>query len=740
MTVGGGFKAIWYSLKAANAVGFREMFRAMSSKNTCKTCGFGMGGQKGAMTNEMGKFPEVCKKSFQAQITDIQAPIPEKLFQEKSIEDFKQTPARSLERSGRLNTPLYKAEGDSHYSTISWEQAIERIVNQFKVTAPERSFFYSSGRSSNEAAFLLQLFARIYGSNNINSSSYYCHQASGVGIGSTIGTGTATILLEDLEKADLIFVIGANPASNHPRFVRQLLDCRRRGGHVVVINPAKEKGLVKFAIPSDIRSMSAGGSPVASEYIQLHIGGDIALLKGIAKAVIEAGKHDLQFMEEHTHGKQDYLADIQETPWETIVSHSGISKQRIQYIAEVYGNSRHVIFSWSMGITHHEHGVDNVESIVNLALLRGMVGKRFAGLLPLRGHSNIQGIGSVGVTPVLKEKIFGNIEKSLGVQLPTTPGMDTMSCMKASYDGKIDLAFLLGGNLYNANPDTQFAEKALNAIPLKVLLNTTLNQGHFYGVEKEVLILPVAARDEEQQKTTQESMFNFVRMSDGGIVRLDKVRSEVEIISDIAQKVLVDYAIEFGRLKQHQNLRKFIAQTVPGFEKMSKMDETGEEFQISNRTFHQASFATPDHKANFRICPIPSLKGRKGEYRMMTVRSEGQFNSIIYEEEDIYREQTSRWVVLMNKDDIQNKGLRENDLVTLESAVGKMEKIMVREFDIPRGNIMTYYPESNVLVPTTTDPRSLTPGYKLVWVKISHSNNCNGQMVADSINNKIAQQ
>ena len=649
MKVGGGFKAIRYSLKASNTVGFWKMLRAILSKNTCKTCALGMGGQKGWMTDEMRKFPEICKKSFQANITDIQPPIPDKLFKNKSIEDFKKTSARLLERSGRLNTPLYKAEGDSHYSTISWNLAIEKIVTKFKATAPERSFFYSSGRSSNEAGFLLQLFARIYGSNNISNTSYYCHQASGVGISSTIGTGTATIQLDDLEKADLIFVIGANPASNHPRFIRQLLNCRRRGGNVVVINPAKEKGLVKFAVPSDIRSMIAGGSPVASEYIQIQIGGDIALLKGIAKAVIEAGNHNLQFMDDHTNGSEDYLADIQDTPWETIVLNSGISKDRIHQIADIYGNSKNVIFSWALGITHHKHGVENVESIVNLALLRGMIGRRFAGLLPLRGHSNVQGMGTVGVTPVLKDKVLNNIEKILGVKLPTGPGMDTMSCMKASFDGKIDLAFNLGGNLYNSNPDAKFAEEALNAIPFKVFLNTTLNQGHFFGVEKEILILPVAARDEEQQKTTQESMFNFVRMSDGGIVRLDNVRSEVEIISEIAQKILGNDSVDFGRLKHHESLRQLIAKTVPGYEKMSKIDETGEEFQIPNRTFHAPYFVTPDHKANFRLCPIPLLKGEKGEFRMMTVRSEGQFNTVIYEDEDIYRGQKSRNVVLMNK-------------------------------------------------------------------------------------------
>ena len=239
------------------------------------------------------------------------------------------------------------------------------------------------------------------------------------------------------------------------------------------------------------------------------------------------------------------------------------------------------------------------------------------------------------------------------------PEWITMSCMKASYNGKIDLAFLMGGNLFSANPDTKFAEEALNNISFKVYVNTTLNQSHFNGIDDEVFILPVAARDEEYQKTTQESMFNFVRMSNGGITRHDNVHSEVDIISDIAQKVLGNSPIDFEKLKQHKNLRKLIAQLIPGFEKMSSIDETGKEFQISNRTYHQPKFTTPDHKANLRVCSIPSFKGKEGEFRMMTVRSEGQFNTVVYEEEDLYRGQTSRRIVLMNKDDIKNKGLIE---------------------------------------------------------------------------------
>ncbi|MFK5855555.1 MAG: FdhF/YdeP family oxidoreductase [Bacteroidota bacterium] len=718
MKAGGGLKAIKYSLNATRTVGISKMIQAISSKNTCKTCAYGQGGQKGGMTDEMGHKLEICKKGFQAQLTDIQSPIPSELFQKKSIEDFQNMSARLLEKSGRLNTPLYKDKGDSHYSVISWEHALEKIIERYKATKPERSFFYGSGRSSNEAGFLLQLFARIYGTNNITNSAYYCHQASGVGLTSVIGTGTATIILEDIEKADLIFVIGANPPSNHPRFVTQLSNCRKRGGHVIVINPAKEKGLVRFAVPSDIKSMATGGSSIASNYIQIKIGGDIALLKGIAKAVIEDGTHDSNFMNEYTNGKDEYLSDIQNTSWETIVSNSGITKSKIKHLAKIYGNSDNVIFSWALGITHHKHGAENVESIANLALLRGMIGKRFAGLLPLRGHSNVQGVGSIGVTPAIKEQLAKNIEEYFGIQLPTMPRMDTMSCMKASLNGEIDLAFLLGGNLFSSNPDSKFAEKALNAISFKIFLTTTLNHGHFSGVDNEVVILPVAARDEEPQKTTQESMFNFIRMSNGGINRLDNVRSEVNIISDIAQSVLGNSILDFEKLKQHSNLRKLIGHLVPGFKQMISIDETGEEFQVPNRTYHRPKFNTPDHKANFKICTIPLFEGNEGKFRMMTVRSEGQFNTVIYEEGDIYREQTSRRVVLMNKDDIKNKGLSENDLVTLESSIGKMENVKVREFDISSGNIMTYFPESNIIVPAITDPRTQTPAYKFVWVKV----------------------
>ncbi len=718
MITGGGFRAVRYSLQAAYSAGFVKTFKTLFSRNTCKTCAFGMGGQKGGMRDEAGNFPEVCKKGFQAQITDIQSPVPPNIFKLKSIEEFANTPGRLLERMGRLNTPLYKSAGATHYTPIAWDNALDKIASRFRNSSPEKSFFYSSGRSSNEAAFLLQIFARIYGSNNINNTSYYCHQASGVGISSALGTGTATVVLEDLDKVDLFYVIGCNPASNHPRFIRQLLNCRRRGGRVVVINPAKENGLVKFAVPSDFKSMLTGGSEIASEYIQLNIGGDIALLKGFAKSIIGKKKHNPEFMNNYTNGANEYIADIENTSWDEIVSASGIAREEIERIAEIYGNSRNTVFAWAVGITHHIFGSENVESIVNLALLRGMIGKPNAGLLPLRGHSNVQGIGSIGFTPALREKVLAKLEKHLSVELPNSAGMDTMSCMHAADKGEIEAAFLLGGNLYSSNPDTEFAVRALNKIPFKLYLTTTLNQGHFNGIDGEAVILPVITRDEEAQKTTQESMFNFVRLSDGGEQRIPNARSEVEIITEVAKRVLGNDVVDFDKFKSHEYLRKLISETVPGFEQMSKMDETNQEFQIEGRTYHEPKFSTPDGKANFRVCSIPALQGEEKELRMMSVRSEGQFNSIVYEEEDLYRGQKNRRVILMNKSDIRERNLRNNDLVTLESSTGIMEGVKVRVYDIKPGNVMMYYPESNVLISNDTDPRSKTPGYKLTWVKV----------------------
>jgi len=714
-----GFSSITAALKIASKVGFGNFYQSITSRNTCKTCALGMGGQKGGMTNELSSFPEICKKSIQAQLTDIQQAIPESLFQNNTIADFKQITPRKLERLGRLNTPLYKNKESDQYLPISWNKALKKIFTTLQQTDPEKTFFYSSGRSSNEAAFLLQLFVRVYGTNNINNCSYYCHQASGVGLSATIGSGTATVVLEDLRRSDMIWVIGANPSSNHPRLLTELLHCRRRGGKVIIVNPIKEPGLVRFNVPSDWKSMLLGDNKIATDFVQPNIGGDIALFKGIAKVLIESGNIDRAFIEDHTSGYHSYAQDIMETSWADITKSSAIDRAQISHLADLYLSAENVIFSWAMGITHHDHGVENVESIVNLALLRGMIGKENAGLLPLRGHSNVQGVGSMGVTPALKDIVLKKLEKQMGFIVPQTNGLDTMGCIKSAYKGEMDFAFLMGGNLYAATPDSEYSEQALNNVPFKVFLTTTLNQGHFFGIGKETIILPVAARDEEKQSTTQESMFNFVRMSDGGIVRLNNVRSEIDIIADIAVGTLGNDKIDFLPFKKHANIRDAIGQIIPGFENIKDIDRTKEEFQIGNRTFHNPEFATVDGNAIFKTIKIPPLKGKNRQFKMTSIRSEGQFNTIVYEEADTFRNINERWVVLMNESDIQKLGLGQGDTVNLHNETGKMEAVKIQSFDIAEGNVATFFPEGNKLISTVIDERSKTPSFKSTAITIT---------------------
>ncbi len=729
MKSGGGWAAIRYTLRMAHRVGWWQLWKAMRAKNACKTCALGMGGQAGGMRNEAGHWPEVCKKSLQAMVADMQKGLRPEFFQRYSIEALRTLTPRELEWCGRLTTPLYAGPEDTHYRVIGWDEALDRIAQQLRGQAPDQNFFYASGRSSNEAGFLLQLFARLYGTNYVHNCSFYCHQASGVGLGRSLGTGTATVTLEDVEKTDLFVLIGGNPASNHPRLMRTLMNIRRRGGHVIVINPVKEIGLVNFRVPSDVFSLFFG-SKIASLYVQPHIGGDIALLTGVAKVVLEKNAIDAHFIGEATEGFEAYRRHVLDADWETIERSSGVDRGTIEKMAAMYMRAPSAVFGWTMGITHHQHGVANVQTIINLALLRGMVGRPRAGLLPIRGHSNVQGIGSMGVTPTLKQAILDNLETYLHVKLPARPGLDTMACMKAAERGEVRSALCLGGNLFGSNPDAQFATRALAQLDLIAYLSTTLNTGHAWGRARHTLILPVRARDEEPQATTQESMFNFLRLSEGGPSRYEGPRSEVEIIASLAARVLGDKSpVDWKALTNHCHLRQLIGRVIPGYEKIAALDRTREEFHIAGRIFHTPRFATSSGKAQFAIHPIPPLMGSEHQLRLMTVRSEGQFNTVVYEEEDIYRGQERRNVILMNRADIQRLGLHVDQHVTVRSAVGALSGILVREYDIRAGNALMYYPEANVLVPTTTDPDSKTPAFKCVLVTVEPERvSSNGQV------------
>ncbi len=677
-----------------------------------------MGGQAGGMVDEAGRFPEVCKKSMQAMAADMQGRVEPRFFADYGFDALQRFSPRELEAMGRLVEPVYAGPGDTHYRAISWDDAIQRCVTILKRTAPDANFFYVSGRSSNEAGFLLQLFARLYGTNNVNNCSYYCHQASGVGLSGALGTGTATVVLEDLERCDILFLIGGNPSSNHPRLMRALMKLRRRGGEVVVINPLRETGLVNFSVPSDPRSLLFG-STIASEYVQPHIGGDIALLTGIAKRILEMGRGDTGFVENCTTSGGEFCEYVERISWDEIVERCGVEKAVIERVAEKYATAQRAIFAWTMGITHHLHGVDNVRAIVNLALLRGMVGRPGAGLLPIRGHSNVQGIGSMGVTPALRQAVFTRLEEHFGVNLPTSKGLDTLSCVDAMHDGRMRGGWCLGGNLFGASPDARRTREAFGKLDSMVYFSTTLNTGHAWGRAKETMVLPMRVRDEESQPTTQESMFSYVRLSEGGPSRHDGPRGEVETIASIARGVLGDDGpIDWRSLLEHRNVRKLIATVVPGYESIADIDDTRREFHVGGRTFHQPKFATADGRAKFHVVTLPHGDELNGRMRLMTIRSEGQFNTVVYEDEDIYRGQERRDVILMNSADIARLGLQMDQSVTVRSACGEMGRIRVREAPIRAGNAAMYYPEANVLVPAQADGESRTPAFKSVWVEV----------------------
>lgn len=726
--VGGGPKKVLYTLNTVRRIGLANSARALSAKNTCKACGLGMGGQRGGMTNELDEYPSVCNKSVQAQSTDIQPPIPAEVFAH-SIDELRELSSRELEHAGRLGNPVFKEAGASHFREIDWDEAMARATQRLQPLEPERAFFYASGRSSNEAGFLLQLLARCWGTNNVNNCSYYCHQATSVGLKSTIGTGTSTVELDDLEACDLIFVIGANPSSNHPRLIHKLLALRERGGEVIVINPAREPGLVRFAVPKSPKSMIAGGSDIASLYLQPNIGSDLAVFKGIAKALLELGAVDDAFIAAYCADWDAFREDVEATPWETLLSASGLQKVELEEVARRYSKSRSAVFAWGMGMTHHQHGCDNVEYIANLALMRGMVGKRYAGLLPLRGHSNVQGIGTIGVKPVLALEVLERLEDELGITLPTRPGLDTLAALEAAHAGDIDAALIMGGNLYAATPKSTWAAQALNRIPFKLFLTTTLNQGHLYGIDDgDVLILPVTARDEEPQSTTQESMFNYVRLSDGGIERLANVRSEVSILADLGSRLLAESPVDFAAFGDHEKIRQTIARTIPGMEALEDIGIAKREFHIRGRVLHTPRFATADGRAHFQCRPLPLRPGSTSDaqetgapaYPLMlaSVRSEGQFNSIIYEETDSYRYNAGRRSVLMGPDDMQSLGFDQGDRVDVRSRDGVMRDAVVQRFDLTRGNVLAYYPEANCLTSLDRDPRSLTPRFKSIPVRI----------------------
>jgi len=726
--MGGGLPVIQYWAEHTLSPEGPKLWQTLLHKSACLSCAWGTGGQKGGFRNELDEPLQRCMKSVEAISAELQPPVEQHFFDRHTISELQQLSSLEADRLGRLSFPVILREGKSNYERISWEEIYQIAETAFRYP-PERVASYSSGRSSNEAAFLLQLMIRALGSNHLADCSDLCHVPSTVGLKEMFGSGTSMVSLDSLKKADCVVLIGSNAPANHPRLMNELIQLRDRGGKIIVVNPVVEVGLVKFASPAYPLKSLFTGSDISSLYLQLIPGSDVALFVGIQKALIEQNFIHTDYLRDRTEDWEAVVNYASTTDWQTIVATCGISKGEIEAAARIIGRSEGVVFAWAMGATQHENGVDNVYAIANTALITGNAGKEGGGTMPIRGHSNVQGFGSMGVTAKLKPEIQQTLEKLLGRSLNRNPGYRTRNLIDAADAGEIDSLICVGGNLYAANPDLTQAKRALGNIETIIYLATKPNLGHFHGVaKKNTIIVPVFNRFENPHKTTTESGNNFVRLNDEGKTHIKDgdLISEVEFITELAHRIHGKEPIQWRKLQDTKYIRQLIAQTIPGFEQMANIDETKEEFTIGGRIFKQPKFATPSGKAKMFVTSLPQLHApqpqefgisastRSISLILMTGRSYSQHNTVVYKEGDRYRGMPHRNCILMHSVDAEKAGWQEHQRVTVQGDAGKMENVEIIFGSVRQGTAFMFYPEVNAIFKARIDPKCGIPAFKRV--------------------------
>ncbi|MEB3149782.1 MAG: FdhF/YdeP family oxidoreductase [Sphaerospermopsis sp.] len=733
LSSGGGLPVIQYWVEQTLTPQGLKLWQTLNHKSACLSCAWGTGGQKGGFVNEGGEYLQRCAKSVEAISAELQPGIKPEFWQQYNINELQKLTSQECDRLGRLTYPLILRFGSSHYQRISWEEVYQIAAQAFSIT-PERIASYSSGRSSNEAAYLLQLLMRSLGSNNLADCSDLCHAPSTVGLKKVFGSGTSMVSLENLKHSDCVVLIGSNAPANHPRLMNELIKLRERGGKVIIINPQIEIGLVKFASPAfPIKSLLTGGSDISTLYLQPIPGSDVALFVGLQKSLIEQNLVNREYLQSYTTNWAEIVEYANNTTWENITQTCGLSYEEITATASLIGKSSKVVFAWAMGVTQQENGVDNILSIANTALITGNAGKIGSGTMPIRGHSNVQGFGSMGVTIHLQEEIKQALSKLLGKPLSETPGYHTRDLIAAAENSQVDTLFCLGGNLYAANPDLQQAKQALSQIETIFYVSTKPNLGHFHGLGKtQTLILPVFNRFENPHKTTTESGNNFVRLNDEGKSHLQPhnshLISEIELITEIAYRLHGENPINWRKLQDTVYIRELIAKTIPGYQKIGEIDKNKEEFTIEGRIFAEPKFKTPDGKAQMFVTPLPQLlTPKKSDFGFAenqpgivlilgTGRSYGQHNTVVYKQEDKYRNMPHRHCILMNNLDIKKAGFHPHQRVKVKGDGGELEDIEIISGAIREGAAFMFYPEANILFKGKIDPKSGTPAYKRVPV------------------------
>lgn len=677
----------------------------------------------------MAEFCENGAKAVAEEATTLR--VTRDFFAQWTVTQLREKSDYWLGQQGRLTEPMWLDAEKEHYEPVSWETAFSLVAKELKALgSPNEAIFYTSGRTSNEAAFLYQLLVRKFGTNNLPDCSNLCHESSGIGLMETIGSGKGTVTLGDFNKADLILVVGQNPGTNHPRMLSALQGAALRGCKIVSINPLRETGLRRFKHPQQMSGVLGSGTALSSVDLRVRINGDVAVFQGITKAMLELEKKapgtvlDWAFVQEHTRGFEAWAKHIEAVEWAAIVESSGVSEAELRTVAELAASSEGTIVCWAMGLTQHKNAVANIQEIVNFLSLRGNFGKPGAGACPVRGHSNVQGDRTMGIWEKPPAAFLDALEKEFQFAPPRKPGFDVVDSIKAMADGRGKVFFALGGNFLSASPDTDLTGKALGNCRLTVQVSTKLNRSHLM-TGKRALILPCLGRTEADrgQFITVENSMGVVHPSHGRLPPASsRLLSEVQIVCGLAKAVLgEDWS---GYANNYDLIRDHIERVIPGFEKFKEKARLPSGFVLPHPVRDERRFATLSGRAEFTLHPLPHHNLADGQFLMMTIRSHDQYNTTIYGLDDRYRGiYQGRRVVLMNGEDIRAAGFTDGKQVDLIGHFKGEERIApnftIVEYDIPRRCLATYFPETNVLVPVDSfADKSQTPTSKSVVVSL----------------------
>ena len=689
--------------------------------------------------DDRSSLGELCENGVKALTEEATTKkLAADFFSAHSVAELSQLDDYRIGKKGRLAEPMYLPKGATHYEPITWEDAFDLIATRLnELQSPDEAVFYTSGRTSNEAAFLYQLFVREFGTNNLPDCSNMCHESSGVALTETVGIGKGSVTLEDFYEAEVIIILGQNPGTNHPRMLSALQKAKQKGCKIIAVNPLPETGLMGFNNPQTVKGILGLKTALTDIFLQVKINGDMALIKAIEKRLYEEEQKnpgevfDTEFIKEHTYNYNSFKSQLNKYSIDQLLEAAGISRQQLEEAVDMLKNKRKIIACWAMGLTQHKNAVGTIQEIVNLLLLKGSIGKPGAGTCPVRGHSNVQGDRTMGIYEKPSEAFLFSIQNVFGFVPPPHHGLDVVDSIKAMHRGNAKVFFAMGGNFLSATPDTQYTAAALKKCKLTVQVSTKLNRSHLITGE-EALILPTYGRSDKdiingkEQFISCENSMGIVQMSKGTLRPVSKaLKSETNIVCSLAKAVMGDRTKINWDLyaSDYDHVRDAIEKTIPGFEKYNERVREPGGFYLPNAA-RDGKFNTFSGKAHFTVSAVDFHTMEKDELIMMTIRSHDQFNTTIYGLDDRYRGVINeRRVIFMNIQDITSRGFSPGDQVDLynnfNDTVRVARKFILVAFSIPVGCAATYFPETNVLVPIdSVADKSNTPTSKFIVLKI----------------------